>query len=181
MGGSTPLLCPLGVWAAEGFGNDHPKFDLSESRRIDFLDAAKGSRTPEITTLCGIDLLPPRLLAGRLCPLPRRRRDAGRHCLRDSIVPDGRCHRRCLRGLWRHPLDAGCVLRRRRRGDRHHRDQRLQADDGEDKLLWAIFLASAAVPVITKSEIVWLFLGAGVLVWLVRAPPKRFFGTGLNY
>ncbi|HEX4235309.1 MAG TPA: chromate transporter [Caldimonas sp.] len=51
---------------------------------------------------------------------------------------------------------------------------------GRDKLLWAIFLASAAVTVITKSEIVWLFLGAGVLVWLVRAPPKRLFGTGLN-
>ena len=43
---------------------------------------------------------------------------------------------------------------------------------GRDKLLWAIFLVSAAVTVITKSEIVWIFLGAGVLVWLARAPPK---------
>ena len=43
---------------------------------------------------------------------------------------------------------------------------------GRDKLLWAIFLVSAAVTVVTKSEIVWIFLGAGVLVWLVRAPPK---------
>ena len=43
---------------------------------------------------------------------------------------------------------------------------------GRDRLLWAIFLLSAAVTVITKSEIVWIFLGAGVLVWLVRAPPK---------
>jgi chromate transporter len=43
---------------------------------------------------------------------------------------------------------------------------------GRDKLLWAIFLVSAAVTVITKSEIVWIFLGAGVLVWLVRAPPR---------
>ncbi len=51
---------------------------------------------------------------------------------------------------------------------------------GKDKLLWAIFLASASVTVITKSEIVWLFLGAGVLIWLVRAPPKRLFGKGLN-
>ena len=51
---------------------------------------------------------------------------------------------------------------------------------GRDKLLWAIFLASAAVTVITKSEIVWLFLGAGVLVWLVRAPPKNWFGGRLN-
>lgn len=43
---------------------------------------------------------------------------------------------------------------------------------GKDKLLWAIFLASAAVTVITQSENVWIFLGAGVLVWLWRAPPK---------
>src|SRR4029079_10468150 len=40
------------------------------------------------------------------------------------------------------------------------------------KLLWAIFLISAAVTVVTKSEIVWIFLRAGVLVSLVRAPPK---------
>src|SRR5881409_2109308 len=51
---------------------------------------------------------------------------------------------------------------------------------GKDKLLWAIFLASAAVTVITKSEIVWLFLGAGALVWLVRAPPKGWFTGRVN-
>ena len=51
---------------------------------------------------------------------------------------------------------------------------------GKDKLLWAIFLVSAAVTVITKSEIVWLFLGAGVLVWIVRAPPKSWTGGRLN-
>jgi chromate transporter len=43
---------------------------------------------------------------------------------------------------------------------------------GKDRLLWVIFLLSAVVTVVTKSEIVWLFLGAGVLVSLVRAPPK---------
>jgi chromate transporter len=43
---------------------------------------------------------------------------------------------------------------------------------GKDKLLWAIYLASAAVTVITESEIVWVFLAGGVLVWLWRAPPK---------
>jgi chromate transporter len=49
---------------------------------------------------------------------------------------------------------------------------------GKDKLLWAIFLVSAAVTVITKSEVVWIFLGAGLLVWLVRAPPNiRSSGT----
>src|SRR6058998_4029105 len=51
---------------------------------------------------------------------------------------------------------------------------------GKDKLLWAIFLVSAAVTVITKSEIVWVFLGAGVLVWLWRAPPKGWFGGGVH-
>jgi chromate transporter len=51
---------------------------------------------------------------------------------------------------------------------------------GRDKLLWTIFLASAAVTIATKSEIVWLFLGAGVLVWLVRAPPRHRIGSRLN-
>jgi len=51
---------------------------------------------------------------------------------------------------------------------------------GRDKLLWAIFLVSAAVTVITKSEIVWLFLGAGVLVWLLRAPPKGWSSGRVN-
>jgi len=45
---------------------------------------------------------------------------------------------------------------------------------GKDKMLWGIFLLSAAVTAITRTEIVWLFLGAGVLVWLVRAPPKSW-------
>ena len=49
---------------------------------------------------------------------------------------------------------------------------------GKDKLLWAIFLASTAVTVITQSEIVWVFLAGGVLVWLRRAPPK--FGAGVH-
>jgi chromate transporter len=51
---------------------------------------------------------------------------------------------------------------------------------GKDKLLWAIFSVSAAVTVITKSEIVWLFLGSGVLVWLLRAPPKWFSRGQVN-
>ena len=53
----------LGVWAAEGSKNDHPKFDLSEWHRIDYFEPTKGSETPEIATLCGTCLLPPRLLA----------------------------------------------------------------------------------------------------------------------
>jgi chromate transporter len=42
---------------------------------------------------------------------------------------------------------------------------------GKDKLLWAVYLLLAAVTVITESEIAWLFIAAGVLVWLLRAPP----------
>ena len=41
---------------------------------------------------------------------------------------------------------------------------------GKDKLLWAVYLVLAAVTIITESEIAWLFIGAGVLVWLLRAP-----------
>lgn len=47
---------------------------------------------------------------------------------------------------------------------------------GSDKLLWAIYLTLAAVTVITESEIAWLFIAAGMLVWLVRCPPKNWFG-----
>lgn len=43
---------------------------------------------------------------------------------------------------------------------------------GKDKLLWAIYLVLAAVTVITESEIAWLFLAAGLLVWFWRAPPR---------
>ena len=43
---------------------------------------------------------------------------------------------------------------------------------GKDKLLWTIYLVTAAFTVWTESESVWLFLGAGVLVWLLRSPPK---------
>ena len=47
-----------------------------------------------------------------------------------------------------------------------------QKSVGKDKLLWAIFLLLATVTVITESEIAWLFIAAGVLVWLLRAPPR---------
>ena len=42
---------------------------------------------------------------------------------------------------------------------------------GRDRLLWGIFMALALVTSWTESEIVWLFLGAGVVVLLTRAPP----------
>jgi chromate transporter len=47
---------------------------------------------------------------------------------------------------------------------------------GKDKLLWAIYVVTAAYTVWSESESVWLFLGGGLLAWLVRAPPKRWFG-----
>ena len=43
---------------------------------------------------------------------------------------------------------------------------------GKDKLLWAIYLVAAAVTIATESEIVWVFLIAGVLAWFVKAPPR---------
>ena len=48
---------------------------------------------------------------------------------------------------------------------------------GSDKLLWAIHLVLAGVTIITESEIAWLFIAAGVLVWLLRAPPA-WMGKG---
>lgn len=51
---------------------------------------------------------------------------------------------------------------------------------GRDKLLWAIYVLLAAVTIITESEIAWLFIAAGALVWLLRAPPRWFNRSGLN-
>src|SRR5258708_24840246 len=42
---------------------------------------------------------------------------------------------------------------------------------GKDWLWWLIYLTSAAVTVITESEMITLFLGAGLLFWLIRTPP----------
>ena len=42
---------------------------------------------------------------------------------------------------------------------------------GKDKLLWAIYLLLVAMTVITETEIAWLFVAAGIVVWLLRAPP----------
>lgn len=45
---------------------------------------------------------------------------------------------------------------------------------GQDKILWAIFLLTIITTIITESENVLLFLGAGVLYWLIKFPPKAF-------
>jgi chromate transporter len=47
---------------------------------------------------------------------------------------------------------------------------------GQDWLFWVIYIVSAAVTVITESEKILLILGAGVLVWLIKAPPKQWGG-----
>ena len=51
---------------------------------------------------------------------------------------------------------------------------------GKDKLLWAIYLLMAIITVVTESEIAWLFIAAGVLVWLLRAPPKWLGRSNMN-
>jgi len=48
---------------------------------------------------------------------------------------------------------------------------------GKDKLLWAVYLLLMLSTIATESEITWLFIASGVLVWLLRAPP-RWIGKG---
>lgn len=50
----------------------------------------------------------------------------------------------------------------------------------KDKLLWAIYLLLVIVTVVTESEVAWLFIASGVLVWLLRAPPKWLTRSRLN-
>jgi chromate transporter len=46
----------------------------------------------------------------------------------------------------------------------------------KDRLLWILFGASALTTAWTESEIIWLFLGSGVVTLLVRFPPRRGWG-----
>lgn len=46
---------------------------------------------------------------------------------------------------------------------------------GRDPLLWSIYLTSAAVTAVTQSEVLWVFLGAGLLVWAVRGGGAKWF------
>jgi chromate transporter len=43
---------------------------------------------------------------------------------------------------------------------------------GRDALLWSIYLVSAVCTAVTESESVLLFIGGGIVVWLVKAPPR---------
>ena len=49
---------------------------------------------------------------------------------------------------------------------------------GKDKLLWAIYIVAATVTIVTESEMVWIFLISGLLVWLVKAPPRWLARSG---
>lgn len=44
---------------------------------------------------------------------------------------------------------------------------------GTNRLLWGIYLVSALATIITENENILLFLGAGFLVFAIRAPPWR--------
>ncbi len=50
----------------------------------------------------------------------------------------------------------------------------------KDRLLWAVYFLTAAVTVVTESEIAWLFIAAGIVTWLVRAPPKWLASGGVT-
>ena len=43
---------------------------------------------------------------------------------------------------------------------------------GKDKLLWAIYLVSGTVTLVTESEWIALFLGAGALTWFLKTPRR---------
>ena len=49
---------------------------------------------------------------------------------------------------------------------------------GKDWLLWIIALVLAITTFITETEILWLILAAGIIVWLYKSPPK--FSKSLN-
>ncbi|MGE5443741.1 MAG: chromate transporter [Ignavibacteriales bacterium] len=52
---------------------------------------------------------------------------------------------------------------------------------GKNWLLWVIYLVVGMFTVITESEQVLLFLAAGILVWLVKAPPKMRWGRTAGF
>jgi chromate transporter len=44
---------------------------------------------------------------------------------------------------------------------------------GNNRLLWAIYLVAAAYTIWQEDENIFLFLGAGILYWLVKSPPQN--------
>ena len=94
------------------------------------------------------------------------RRDARRARLRPAVVRDGARALGALRPLRRPGLDAGRVLRHRRRGHRDHRAQRAQAHEADARAgpaaVGALRGRARSSTAWTESEIVWVFLGSGV-------------------
>ncbi len=43
---------------------------------------------------------------------------------------------------------------------------------GRDKLGWAIFIVLGVITFITEQEILWVILLAGIIMWMVKVPPK---------
>ena len=54
---------------------------------------------------------------------------------------------------------------------------------GKDRLLWLIYGITVTWTVLTESEQVWIFLAAGILVWLIKSPPKLhwFKSSTMNF
>jgi chromate transporter len=48
----------------------------------------------------------------------------------------------------------------------------------KDLLLWCLFAISGIATAWTEKEIIWLFLAAGVIALLVKAPPRRSSASG---
>ncbi|HWA75517.1 MAG TPA: chromate transporter [Polyangiaceae bacterium] len=51
----------------------------------------------------------------------------------------------------------------------------------KDRLLWAVFAISAVTTAWTESEIIWLFVAAGVVTMLIKAPPRRASSTVASF
>jgi chromate transporter len=76
--------------------------------------------------------------------------------------------------LRRTVVDAGHLLRHRCRGDCHHRHCRLQASAERQQTrspVRGIFGALAIVTLLTRAELAVLFVVAGLLVLVIKAPP----------
>lgn len=46
----------------------------------------------------------------------------------------------------------------------------------KERLLWVVFLVNGVVTAVTESEIIWVFIASGALVYVVRIRPR--FGSG---
>lgn len=45
---------------------------------------------------------------------------------------------------------------------------------GKERMLWGIFISLTIITFVTEREILWVILLAGVVVWLIKAPPPWF-------